>query len=94
MTTTPDDSDATEKRDWDRHQWVGEGQGEGPENRDPSDTGADRSWKSEEWVGEGQDGGGLPSDKTAEGDSELSGHGHNPGASHWGQGQADNPRDR
>ncbi len=70
--------------EWDRENWKGEGQG-GPAPDLASDTDTSAHWHKEQWEGEGQDD--LPLDQhpreshteMADGDSELSGHGHNPG---------------
>jgi hypothetical protein len=72
--------DQTE-HEWQREQWEGEGQDS--EARDLADAPHDTEWHKEQWEGEGQDDDpvekGRPADEMGEGDSELSGHGHNPG---------------
>lgn len=83
--------------DWDRHQYVGEGLSDQGGIVDETDAATHRTWKSEEWVGEGQGGSKdlEEHDRTAEGDTGLSGHGHPAGESHWSRSTRDDPnRDR
>ncbi len=86
-----DEVDEAPRHDWDRHQWVGEGQGDtGPSVADETNAGSHRRWEGGEWVGEGQGGDmSRPDDPTIEGDTELSGHGHAPEQAHWGRSSED-----
>ncbi len=75
-------------REWDRSQWVGEGQEppEGPVAPPPAET--EPRWEKWEWVGEGQGRPGprrgLPAAAMPDGDNAYSGNRHNPGMAHWG----------
>ncbi len=74
--------------EWDRSQWVGDGQ-EPPDSSElPPPASTEPRWTKWEWVGEGQGEPGLrrgqPAEAMPEGDNALSGHRHNPGMAHWG----------
>lgn len=75
MTVNRDRSD-----EWDRTEWEGEGQDDLPREAAPRDEVP--PWNKQQWEGEGQDD--FPEEAPApqpmgEGNSEYSGHGHNPG---------------
>jgi hypothetical protein len=70
----------TQGRDWERHQWEGEGQDDLPDDRERKDPVP--HWNKYEWEGEGQDDSpheDRPAEPMGEGDHEFSGHGENPG---------------
>lgn len=80
---------ADQKEPWDREQWEGEGQDDIAGEHVPDDKAT--HWNKQQWEGEGQDDTPLEShtresdEEMGEGDSELSGHGQNPGGGQrWG----------
>lgn len=82
--------------DWDRTDWVGEGQGDRDEPRAPrGEAVADEStptggrWNKAEWVGDQGQGAPAPADpdRMPEGEPGLSGDRHSPGEQHWAGGQ-------
>jgi hypothetical protein len=88
--------------DWNRTDWVGEGQGDRDDERtargeavaDEATPAGDR-WNKSEWVGD--QGQGTPApvdpDRMPEGEPGLSGDRHSPGEQHWADGQErDQPR--
>ncbi len=69
--------------DWDKEQVEGEGQDDIPHDHAPKPDQATH-WNKQQWEGEGQDDTPLEQHPRTEaglgeGDSELSGHGENPG---------------
>lgn len=95
----PDEvADPDAAHDWDRHQYVGEGLGDqGTGIVDETDAATHRTWESDEWVGEGQGGSRdrEERDRTAHGDTGLSGQGHPAGEAHWDRSTGDDrTRDR
>ena len=95
----PDEvADPDAAHDWDRHQYVGEGLGDqGTGIVDETDSATHRTWESDEWVGEGQGGSRdrEERDRTAHGDTGLSGQGHPAGEAHWDRSTGDDrTRDR
>lgn len=72
--------------EWDRSEWVGEGQE--PPGEAPLPALQRPRWTKWQWIGEGQGPAGprrgMPPELMPEGDHALSGHRHNPGMSHWG----------
>lgn len=71
----------TSGEQWKREEWEGEGQDDLPHDTAPDHE--VEHWRKEQWEGEGQDEEALethePVEEMGEGDSEFSGHGHNPG---------------
>ncbi len=74
--------------EWDRSEWVGEGQEPAGTQAHPGPAETEPRWTKWEWVGEGQGGPeGAPrrtADEMPEGANALSGNRHNPGMAHWG----------
>ncbi len=75
------------REEWDRGEWVGEGQEPEGAQAHPAPAETEPRWTKWEWVGEGQ-GGERPlhgsADDMPEGANALSGNRHNPGMAHWG----------
>ncbi len=76
-----------EYHDWDRREWVGEGQE--PVGSPLPPRGSERPrWTKWEWVGDNHNAPGTtrgnPPEAMPEGETSLSGMRHNPGMAHWG----------
>ncbi len=86
-----------EEPDWDRTEWVGEGQDDGHAETAPPISPEEVRWNKWQWIGEGQGepgpNRGRPASAMPDGESEYSGHNHVPSAEHWaGSGWVDSPR--
>lgn len=89
----------TGEGDWNRTDWVGEGQEDAEEQptdvlgRDPADATAGARWNKQEYVGDRGEGSPPPQDPDTmpEGETGLSGDRHTPGEQHFARGQATDP---
>ncbi|HEY6058410.1 MAG TPA: hypothetical protein VIV06_10270, partial [Candidatus Limnocylindrales bacterium] len=74
--------------EWDRSQWVGQGQTPPSDPRRAPEVEDQPRWTKWEWISEGQGAAGLrrgsPASEMPEGANALSGGRHNPAMAHWG----------
>ncbi len=74
-------------REWDRSEWVGEGQEPVDRPAGPPLAETEPRWTKWEWVGEGQGEPGprrgVPAAAMPDGENAFGGHRHNPGMAHW-----------
>lgn len=74
--------------EWDRSEWVGEGQEPADASASPPRLEPEVRWTKWEWIGEGQGAAGpnrgAPAAAMPDGENGFSGHRHNPGMAHWG----------
>ncbi len=76
--------------EWDRSEWVGEGQ-EPSGAPLPTPGSQEPRWTKWEWIGENGNlpgpNRGAPPEAMPEGETSISGMRHNPGMAHWGGGR-------